>query len=140
MDANLKKSHAPECSLADRDIRFFGGDWKDIHQILPHIKYNEEDPNGDNGSASGGYDVILMAETVYSISSLQHLYELVKKCMSCPHGVAYMAGKKHYFGVGGGTRRFLSLVEKDGIMASSIVGEVADGSSNLREIWRLSFK
>lgn len=25
-----------------------------------------------------------------------------------------MAAKKHYFGVGGGTRRFLSLVEKDG--------------------------
>lgn len=25
-----------------------------------------------------------------------------------------MAGKKYYFGVGGGTRRFLSVVEKDG--------------------------
>lgn len=25
-----------------------------------------------------------------------------------------MAAKKHYFGVGGGSRRFLSLVEKDG--------------------------
>ncbi|KAI3420737.1 uncharacterized protein J3R85_012546, partial [Psidium guajava] len=30
--------------------------------------------------------------------------------------------------------------ELKGIMASSIVAEVADGSSNLREIWRLSFK
>lgn len=37
-----------------------------------------------------------------------------KQCMSRPLGVTYMAGKKHYFGVGGGTRRFLSLVEKDG--------------------------
>jgi hypothetical protein len=25
-----------------------------------------------------------------------------------------MAGKKHYFGVGGGTRQFLCLVEEDG--------------------------
>lgn len=25
-----------------------------------------------------------------------------------------MAAKKYYFGVGGGTRRFLSVVEKDG--------------------------
>lgn len=25
-----------------------------------------------------------------------------------------MAAKKHYFGVGGGSRRFLSIVEKDG--------------------------
>lgn len=30
------------------------------------------------------------------------------------HGVVYMAAKKHYFGVGGGTRRFISVVEKDG--------------------------
>ena len=36
------------------------------------------------------------------------------QCTSSPHGVVYMAAKKHYFGVGGGTRRFLSLVEKDG--------------------------
>lgn len=27
-----------------------------------------------------------------------------------------MAAKKHYFGVGGGSRRFLSVVEKDGKM------------------------
>lgn len=27
-----------------------------------------------------------------------------------------MAGKKHYFGVGGGTRQFLSMLEKDGKM------------------------
>lgn len=31
-----------------------------------------------------------------------------------PHGVVYMAAKKHYFGVGGGSRRFISVVEKDG--------------------------
>jgi hypothetical protein len=31
-----------------------------------------------------------------------------------PGGVVYMAGKKHYFGVGGGTRQFLRLVEEDG--------------------------
>ncbi|KAI6693964.1 hypothetical protein NL676_021674 [Syzygium grande] len=102
VDANLKKSQAPGCSLAERDIRFFGGDWSSVHQILPYVKDNEEHTDGDNGSASGGYDVILMAETVYSVSSLQNLYELVKKCMSRPHGVTYMAGKKHYFGVGGG--------------------------------------
>ena len=34
--------------------------------------------------------------------------------MSHPHGTLYMAAKKHYFGVGGGTREFLSMVEKDG--------------------------
>lgn len=36
------------------------------------------------------------------------------QCLTPSHGVVYMAAKKHYFGVGGGTRRFLSVVEKDG--------------------------
>jgi hypothetical protein len=36
------------------------------------------------------------------------------QCLSHPGGVVYMAAKKHYFGVGGGTRQFLSMVEKDG--------------------------
>lgn len=36
------------------------------------------------------------------------------QCLQHPHGVVYMAAKKYYFGVGGGTRRFLSVVEKDG--------------------------
>ncbi|KAM5569648.1 hypothetical protein ABKV19_016918 [Rosa sericea] len=91
-------------------------------------------------SPDAQYDIILMAETVYSISTLQHLYELIKKCITRPHGVVYLAAKKHYFGVGGGTRRFLSVVEKDGVLVSSMVAEVADGSSNVREVWKLSFK
>ncbi|KAL8486920.1 hypothetical protein ACS0TY_023103 [Phlomoides rotata] len=109
----------------DTDTRFFSGDWGEVHRVL------------DQTSA---YDVILMAETVYSISALPNLYNLIKKCLSNPHGVVYMAAKKYYFGVGGGSRRFLSLVEKDGVFASSLIAEVADGSSNVREVWKLHFK
>uniref|UniRef100_A0A7N0VK20 Uncharacterized protein n=1 Tax=Kalanchoe fedtschenkoi TaxID=63787 RepID=A0A7N0VK20_KALFE len=87
-----------------------------------------------------GYDVILMAETVYSIDTFQNLYNLLKLCVSHPNGVIYMAGKKHYFGVGGGTRQFLSVVEKDGFFAANLVAEIADGSSNVREVWKLSPK
>ncbi|PQQ04171.1 histidine protein methyltransferase 1 homolog [Prunus yedoensis var. nudiflora] len=79
-----------------------------------------------------------MAETVYSISAVAHLYELIKMCITPSHGVVYMAAKKHYFGVGGGTRRFLSIVEKYGVLASSMVTEVGDGSSNVREDQTLS--
>lgn len=48
----------------DTDTRFFSGDWGEVHRVL------------DQTSA---YDVILMAETVYSISALPNLYNLVKK-------------------------------------------------------------
>ncbi|CAB4263068.1 unnamed protein product [Prunus armeniaca] len=126
---------------AGMEIRFFAGNWREIHKLLPYAQNIEKDFNVSTGkSLDAQYDIILMAETVYSISALPHLYELIKKCITPSHGVVYMAAKKHYFGVGGGTRRFLSIVEKDGVLASSMVAEVADGSSNVREVWKLSFK
>ncbi|KAM3756402.1 hypothetical protein ACB098_02G109000 [Castanea mollissima] len=126
---------------AGGEVRFFAGDWSEIHKLLPHVPSNEKNLNCSSGhSQVASYDIILMAETVYSVSTLQSLYELIKMCTSSPHGVVYMAAKKHYFGVGGGTRQFLSLVEKDGVMASNLVAEVADGSSNVREVWKLSFR
>ncbi|RXI00570.1 hypothetical protein DVH24_000804 [Malus domestica] len=122
-------------SNAGAEIGFFAGDWREMHKLLPYAQNDERDANvSSEQSLDAQYDIILMAETVYSISTLPHLYELIKKCLTPSHGVVYMAAKKHYFGVGGGTRRFLSVVEKDGVLASSMVAEVADGSSNVREI------
>ncbi|KAL5781364.1 hypothetical protein ACOSP7_006393 [Xanthoceras sorbifolium] len=128
-------------SNTEAEVRFFAGDWSQIHQLLPYVNDSENDLNSSSGmDPTSGYDIILMAETIYSIAANQSLYGLIKKCLSRPQGVVYMAAKKHYFGVGGGTRRFLSMVEKDGIMAASLVAEVTDGSSNVREVWKLSVK
>ncbi|KAF3456649.1 hypothetical protein FNV43_RR01303 [Rhamnella rubrinervis] len=134
-NANLPKNVQPSAlNVTNYDtgteVRFFAGDWSEIDKLL-HTHDIEDDPT----NPVSGYDIILMAETVYSISVLQNLYELIKKCTSSPHGLVYMAAKKHYFGVGGGTRRFLSVVEKDGLMDFSMVAEVADGSSNVREVF-----
>ncbi|XP_054820874.1 LOW QUALITY PROTEIN: uncharacterized protein LOC129319820 [Prosopis cineraria] len=129
------KPHPSSSNIAicdEEEVRFFAGDWSEIDKLLPFVDNNAKD--------GPGYDFILMAETVYSISSLQILYNLIKKCLRYPDGVAYMAAKKYYFGVGGGTRRFLSVVEKDGIMISTLVAEITDGASNVREVWKLSFK
>ncbi|KAL0433039.1 UNVERIFIED_CONTAM: Histidine protein methyltransferase 1 [Sesamum latifolium] len=143
---NIKKNSqylAPDVEEGpiNTETRFFSGDWGDVHRVLSCVCSNEHnirsDPQLDHAA---GYDVILMAETVYSISALPNLYKLIKKCLSNPHGVVYMAAKKYYFGVGGGSRRFLALVEKDGAFASSLVAEVADGSSNVREVWKLHLK
>ncbi|OWM84229.1 histidine protein methyltransferase 1 homolog [Punica granatum] len=141
-NSNLKRSRDSRVDKMDEDVRFFAGDWSEMHRLLPYARDNKSEVNHslEYESSKTGYDIILMAETVYSISTLQNLYELVKKCLGHPHGVVYMAAKKHYFGVGGGSRRFLSVVEKDGVMVTSLVAEVADGSSNVREVWKLSFK
>lgn len=139
VNANLSDKSSSLATNAT-EVRCFAGDWSEIHQLLPHACDNEKDQTCMTGQSTAGYDIILMAETVYSISALPTLYELIKKTMSRPHGVVYMAAKKHYFGVGGGSRRFLSVVEKDGIMVASLVAEVTDGSSNVREVWKFSFK
>ncbi|XP_076897063.1 uncharacterized protein LOC143550265 [Bidens hawaiensis] len=126
---------------ADSEVRFFAGDWSEVYKILPNLQTDDQDSKCRSGSSESiGYDIILMAETVYSISTLPALYELIKKCMSRPYGVVYMAAKKYYFGVGGGSRRFISLVEKDGVMGASLIAEVGGGSSNVREVWKLQFK
>ncbi|XP_073115103.1 uncharacterized protein [Elaeis guineensis] len=124
------------------DVRFFAGDWSEIHQLLQcGLNMNQQKITDDSEQKGcDGYDIILMAETVYSLSSLHSLYGLIKKCLRCPSGVIYMAGKKHYFGVGGGTRQFLHLVKEDGIMEACLLAEVADGSSNVREVWKFTFK
>ncbi|RDY06860.1 Histidine protein methyltransferase 1-like protein [Mucuna pruriens] len=142
LNANLSGESQPSSSnltICDKaEIRFFAGDWSEIDKLLPHVSTDAKHNQGD------GYDFILMAETVYSINSLQNLYNLIKKCsIQClqhPDGVVYMAAKKYYFGVGGGSRRFLSVVEKDGVMTCSLVAEITDGSSNVREVWKLAYK
>ncbi|KAL2332615.1 hypothetical protein Fmac_013828 [Flemingia macrophylla] len=138
LNANLSGESQPSSSnstICDKaEVRFFAGDWSGIDKLLPHVSTDAKHNQG------GGYDFILMAETVYSINSLQNLYNLIKKCLRHPNGVVYMAAKKYYFGVGGGTRRFLSVVEKDAVMTSSLVAEITDGSSNVREVWKLGYK
>ncbi|KAJ0985586.1 hypothetical protein J5N97_003942 [Dioscorea zingiberensis] len=143
VNVNLESFHKKYTNAKDQktilspEIRFFAGDWSEIHDVL-FQKCDHDDPRKDSGLNStrgsyAGYDIILMAETVYELSSLPNLYSLVKKCLSYPHGVVYMSGKKHYFGVGGGTRQFHLLVEEDGVMDACLIAEVADGSSNVRE-------
>ena len=56
--------------------------------------------------------------SVYSLSvsplSLSLMsYFLGQQCLH-PTGAVYVAGKKHYFGVGGGTRQFIRVVDDDG--------------------------
>ncbi|CAN6195667.1 unnamed protein product [Urochloa humidicola] len=138
---NLFKE-APEGTCESRSVGFFAGDWSEMDKLLLCGDAEKDKTTGGDkeDKTYNGYDVILMAETVYALSSLANLYKLIKKCLHYPGGVVYMAGKKHYFGVGGGTRQFLRLVEKDGAMQTERLNDVADGSSNVREVWKFSFK
>lgn len=56
-----------------------------------------------------------------------------------PHGVALVAAKSHYFGVGGGTAGFAAAVKADGTLEAQQVWVCEDGTSNKREILKLRF-
>lgn len=51
-----------------------------------------------------------------------------------PQGVALIASKKYYFGVGGGTLDLQQLVARSGDLQSAVVFSAVDGKSNIREI------
>ncbi|KAJ4748472.1 Histidine protein methyltransferase 1 [Rhynchospora pubera] len=131
---NVKRNMSKELA----ELGFFAGDWSEVHKML--LCDSIENQTEDCGTSCGGYDLILMAETMYDITSLCSLYHLIKKCMKKHGGTVYLAGKKYYFGVGGGTRQFIRMVEEDGMMEACMISEVTDGASNVREVWKLSYK
>uniref|UniRef100_A0A5B7AZ53 Histidine protein methyltransferase 1 n=1 Tax=Davidia involucrata TaxID=16924 RepID=A0A5B7AZ53_DAVIN len=82
----------------------------------------------------GGYDVILMTEIPYSVTSLKKLYGLIKKCLR-RYGVLFLATKKNYVGFNSAARHLRSLVDEEGIFGAHLVKEMTD-----REIWKFFLK
>ncbi|GIL52233.1 hypothetical protein Vafri_8151 [Volvox africanus] len=108
--------------------RYFSGDWRLVGEHLTSRGYG------------GHYDLILSSETIYSVPAQERLLECIKQLLQPPHGVALIAAKRYYFGVGGGTKSFRNLVEEDGIFEVSVVAQVDDkASGNVREVLMLKF-
>ncbi|EOA27398.1 hypothetical protein CARUB_v10023531mg [Capsella rubella] len=82
-----------------------------------------------------GYDVILMTEIPYSVTSLKKLYSLIKKCLRPPYGVMYLAAKKQYVGFNSGARHLRNLVDEETILGAHLVKETTD-----RDIWKFFLK
>jgi predicted nicotinamide N-methyase len=83
----------------------------------------------------GGYDVILITEIPYSVTSLKKLYTLIKKCLRPPYGVVYLATKKSYVGFNNAARHLKSMVDEEGIFGAHLIKEVAE-----RDIWKFFLK
>ncbi|KJE89280.1 hypothetical protein CAOG_00781 [Capsaspora owczarzaki ATCC 30864] len=75
--------------------RFSSGDWRYL-------------PGALQGAA---FDVILSAETIYSPANYNALITAIRSCMKKPSGLALLASKTYYFGVGGGTREFMYEIQ-----------------------------
>lgn len=110
------------CRTAASPPRFFSGDWGSLSSIV----------------GRGCYDIALTAETIYSEDSVHRLIACLDEILK-PEGVAFIAAKSYYFGVGGSTHRFAELVALKMPRRTLTKGElIQDGQSNVREILILS--
>ena len=110
--------------------RFFSGDWGNVSNLLSRM------------GMGGEYDFILTSESIYNEESSVRLLETIKRTLRPPHGVAIVASKSYYFGVGGGTKAFRQLLKQDGIFEVSDGSRTIEGQSdsgNKREVIEIKF-
>jgi len=96
---------------------------------------------GGGGGEAGahlrrGFDVVLSSETLYREEAHGTLAALLAALLR-PGGVALLAAKRFYFGVGGGTRRFVAEAAPAAGLRCEVLAVVEDGRSNVREVLRV---
>ena len=92
--------------MTSKRIQFWYGDWSGLAECIHQREGSEFQ-----------YDVILGSEVFYDPSSYAVLGRVLEQLLS-PNGVAYIAGKTFYFGVGGSMQEFcahLQNVRRDGM-------------------------
>jgi SAM-dependent methyltransferase len=124
----LVTAHNLRLNLAEAEVsrcRFISGGWSSM------AKAELVSP--------GSIDVLFATDCIYNERSYADLIELIRSVLARPHGVALIAAKSFYFGVGGSLRRFLRLACLDGQMSHRTVVSISDGHSNVRELVELSW-
>jgi hypothetical protein len=109
---------------------FMDGDWKDFS-----TKLNSCDYIGGT-KFSSKFDIIVSADTIYNTQNYDSFYSILKDHLNNP-GICFIASKKFYFGVGGGTNQFIEYINNKGDFSVKVAKEINDGVSNIRQILEL---
>lgn len=108
--------------MLDRS-RFYSGDWSNYVAAT---------------QATGPrFDLILTCETIYNPANNQKIIDALKQKLRKRTGVAYLAAKTYYFGVGGGLRSFEALVRADGALHTETVWTSLENVQ--REILKITY-
>ena len=99
-----------EQDLAERSM-FVGGDWLSLSHKLSSNKLPLR-IGMQEGEENDRLDLILAAETTYSLGSCQDTVFLMLRHLKIDCGVGLVATKRFYFGVGGGTDQFMAACNK----------------------------
>jgi hypothetical protein len=120
------------------------GDWLELSRELKEGTLTS--PNtSTNIPKEGKFDLILAAETTYTPSSANDTAYLLMNHLKPGAGVGFIATKRYYFGVGGGSDAFRDAIATqtmsvDGVtycLIVELVKEYNDGKSNIRDLWRV---
>lgn len=133
------------------------GDWMDMSkQLLMQQQQQQTDTpldvaqnnhNHKHLPSDGKFDLILAAETIYSEAAARETAILIQRHLRPVTGIALVATKRYYFGVGGGVDAFVAFAadcchngnhNDDRYRLESESVKVADnGSGNIREVLRV---
>ena len=122
--------NCPEVASFSNDelkIECFSGDWLSLANELRKKEGNVK------------FDLILSSETTYSNTACEKLLKIIIDCIS-ENGVALIATKRFYFGVGGGTHeveRVIAAHNKHSPLRRLKVEHLKsyeDGFSNIRDL------
>lgn len=105
-----------------KKCKFYSGDWESFDKLLPDIER---------------YDYILTSETIYNPDNYTKITNILFNRLNT-NGIAFVAAKTHYFGVGGGTRQFKTYLEKSNKFNIEICWSSKGGIQ--REILKVSKK
>ncbi|RZF37554.1 hypothetical protein LSTR_LSTR008592 [Laodelphax striatellus] len=101
---NLQK-----CSLPPEKCKFYAGDWKSFSELN-----------------SFKYDVILTAATIYNSKCYGKLLSVFEENLESS-GSVILAAKSHYFGWGGGTRKFEDYLQQNSKFETSTLWTCSEG-------------
>ena len=116
---------------------FGAGDWNAMSRLL---LTPEETTMPAALPKDGLFDCILAAETTYSESAAMETAELIAKHLRPNTGVAYVATKRYYFGVRGGTNCLVDALNNysgNKQLDIQVVEEYDNGVGNIRDLVRI---
>ena len=113
---------------------FLAGPWSGVVAAAQAISRGELQ-DARLTSLLGSVDLILTSETLYNVSYYGDLYALLSELLKPESGVALIATKRFYYGVGGGTEAFISFASapKYGLAVTKLRA-FQDGHSMIRDL------
>ena len=109
--------------LVNKKTLMLSGDWVDVCTCLK--------------TKNKKFDLILSSETIYNTENYEKLHKLLCDCLK-ENGLALLANKSYYFGVGGSSKDFIEYIEQQGKLAPKIVYKKDTGVN--REIVQINWK